>query len=377
MATFARLPSSDATALSLATDVQRADSGFVRLLLTQSRALTSSRSLARALIGVVLTLCAIGVALLARQGGCEVSKVDVLVLKAVVVTFWEEGGELQPWVDGIPLDEAAELPGDPAWRLMLNRERRIAAVCTGVGAIRAAAAVTTFLHADARFDMSKAVWLLAGVAGVDPAAHTVGSAIFARFVVGGDLTRYVDPRERPTEWRFAWKALDKETNQTFQLSASLAERAHRAALAAGPLPDAPALQKLRKPYSAYWNAHQPPQIGFGDELATMMYWLGVETAEWARFYVANQTDGRGAFATSAMEDEGVLRALLAGWAGGRCRHPEEAAVVLRTTSDFVLPGANMSMEELIDGPEHRLGLASAIAAIRISGLAALKALVDL
>ena len=58
------------------------------------------------------------------------------------------------------------------------------------------------LGLDPRFDLSKAYWLVAGVAGADPADLSLGSAAWARHVVDGDLAYEIDGREIPDDWPY-------------------------------------------------------------------------------------------------------------------------------------------------------------------------------
>lgn len=48
-----------------------------------------------------------------------------------------------------------------------------------------------------RFDLSKTYLLIAGVAGVDPACGTLGSAHWARYAIDGGLHNEIDAREAP------------------------------------------------------------------------------------------------------------------------------------------------------------------------------------
>ena len=201
---------------------------------------------------------------------------------------------MDPWIDSLKLAEVMPFQGDPMWRLRVNRGKRVAAMCTGVGAVRAASAVTTLLH-DERWDVTESIWFLAGVAGVDPKAGSLGSAFFARYVIGGDITRYVDPREAPKTWPYAWASLGHSSNQTYRLNLSLVDKALRAATSAGALPDSAQKRNMRAPYSAYPKAVEAPAIHVGDELATMSFWVGEHAAEWARSWVAKWTDGESVF----------------------------------------------------------------------------------
>ncbi|MFK5047655.1 hypothetical protein ACI4CD_28520, partial [Klebsiella pneumoniae] len=83
---------------------------------------------------------------------------------------------------------------------------QVLGIVTGMGSIRSATA-TLALGLDTRFDLRKAYWLVAGIAGVDPAAASVGSTAWARHVVDGDLAHEIDPREIPADWKYGYFAL--------------------------------------------------------------------------------------------------------------------------------------------------------------------------
>jgi purine nucleoside permease len=55
-------------------------------------------------------------------------------------------------------------------------------IVTGEGAERGAASIVA-LGSDPRFDLRRAYWVVAGIAGVDPNAASVGSAAWANWVV--------------------------------------------------------------------------------------------------------------------------------------------------------------------------------------------------
>jgi purine nucleoside permease len=43
-----------------------------------------------------------------------------------------------------------------------------------------------------------------GIAGIDPAAGSVGSAAWARYLVDGDMAHEIDPREIPPGWKWGY-----------------------------------------------------------------------------------------------------------------------------------------------------------------------------
>jgi len=51
-----------------------------------------------------------------------------------------------------------------------------------------------------RFDLSKSYWLVAGIAGANPDTAPLGSAVWAEWIVDGDLAHEIDTREIPPDW---------------------------------------------------------------------------------------------------------------------------------------------------------------------------------
>src|SRR5216684_187840 len=90
-------------------------------------------------------------------------------VKVVVVTMFERGadtgdepGEFQYWVERDKLDRVIPFP-QGFHHLRMNRDG-VLAVLTGVGTAKSAASIMA-LGMDPRFDLTKAYWLVAGIAG--------------------------------------------------------------------------------------------------------------------------------------------------------------------------------------------------------------------
>jgi purine nucleoside permease len=101
-------------------------------------------------------------------------------IKVVVVAMFERGadtgdepGEFQYWVERSKLDRVIPFP-QGYHDLRMNRDGLLGTL-TGVGTARAAASIMA-LGLDPRFDLRKAYWLVAGIAGIDPADGSLGSA---------------------------------------------------------------------------------------------------------------------------------------------------------------------------------------------------------
>jgi purine nucleoside permease len=267
-------------------------------------------------------------------------------VKVVVVTMFEPGedtgdrpGEFQFWVEREGFTRTWEFPAGER-TIRSNADGSVLAVVTGIGTIRAAATITALGH-DPRFDFSKAYWLVAGIAGVDPHDAPLGSAVWADHVVDGDLSHEIDTREVPAGWPTGYLPLRKKVPYeqpanpdeclVFTLDRKLVDWAFN--LTKGlDLPDTEPMQRRRALYEGFPNAQRPPLVLRGDNLSSSTYWHGVLLNKWANDWVAYFTGGAGSYVTTAMEDSGTLHALHKLGAAGRV--DPSRALVLRTASNF-------------------------------------------
>src|ERR1700753_1378577 len=112
-------------------------------------------------------------------------------VKVVVISLFEPGadkgdipGEYQYWVEREHLDHVYPFP--QGFHDLRMNDQGVLGVLTGVGTARAASSIMA-LGLDPRFDLSKAYWLVAGIAGANPQYASLGSAVWAEWVVDGDL----------------------------------------------------------------------------------------------------------------------------------------------------------------------------------------------
>ena len=276
-------------------------------------------------------------------------------MKVVVVTMFEQGedtgdapGELQYWVERDHLDRV--YPLSAAYHAVRMNGQGEMAVLTGPGTANAAATITA-LGLDPRFDLRHAYWLVAGIAGATPERASLGSAVWARWVVDGDLAYEIDAREIPQEWTTGYLPLRKTRpfeepaapldGQVYALNSALAEWAfgltRHVALA-----DTEKLRGARSHFDGAM-AQRAPFVTVGDELSSTTFWHGRRMDAWATQWVSYFTGGKGTFVTTAMEDAGTLLALknLA-----RARRADwERVMVLRTVSNFDQQPRGMSAAE--------------------------------
>jgi purine nucleoside permease len=280
--------------------------------------------------------------------------IQTLILAAFEPDAGPIPGELRLFIDREALTET--LPNPAVYRpLRLNRDRAILACTTGVGAARAAASVMA-LGLDPRFDLSQALILITGVAGIDPNRASLASVVLPQFVVDGDLAHEIDAREIPPDWPDGFVPIGKSTpyeqpvaqrfngddgilfalNPTFVAQAS-------AALAGLELLDTPAIARRRALFSPAETAHRPPSILLGDELASSTFWHGQLMSERARRWVSYQSFGHADYAITAMEDAGILTSLAFLAAAGRVDWSR--IVIARAASNFDRPRDGLTAAE--------------------------------
>ena len=286
-------------------------------------------------------------------------------VRVVVVTMYETAldtgdqfGEFRLWVERLPLPERVPFPYG-FHELRHNPEKGVLGIVSGVGTARAAASVTA-LGMDPRFDLSRAYWLVAGIAGVNPHEASIGSAAWAEWVVDTDLACQIDAREIPADWPTGYLPLGKTrpyeepvdsdgAHWAYRLDPGLVEWAYRLT-AEVTLDDTPALQEARVRYAGFPAAQAPPRVLKGDAVSGSTFWHGEllnrRAAEWMRYW----TGGGGRFVMTAMEDTGTLQALSflapAGFVDLR------RALVLRTGSNYTMPPTGITAAENLAAETH-------------------------
>jgi len=310
-------------------------------------------------------------------------------VKVVVVTMFEHGsvtgdrpGELQLWVERSKI--AREFPFPLGEYPLFLTEQGVLLICVGGGIPNATASIMA-LGLDTRFDLSSAYWLVAGIAGGDPLDVSLGSAVWARAVVDGDLAYEIDGREIPDTWPYGFIPLgakepaegpqDVSTGWTldtihFALNTALAEWAYERSKETE-LGDGAGISEFRKQYSTYPNAQRPPFVTLGETLSASTYWHGALLNRWANDWVRLYAGEDMNFMTSNMEDSGTLTAL---HRLGRIGLVDvERVMVLRTVSNFTMPPADKSAAWSTTAPYPDEGLPALESAYRV-GTAVIEAL---
>ena len=314
-----------------------------------------------------------------------------LPVKVVVAAMFENGattgdvpGELQFWVERLALGTAMSFPlGE---RDVYLNDDGVMAVLLGGGTANATASVMA-LGADPRFDLTNTYWLVAGVAGGDPADLSLGSAAWAKFVVDGDLAYEIDAREIPAHWPYGMVPLggsepaddpaDIYTGWTldtvvFELDAALVDWAY-ALTKDVVIGDSEGIADYRALFEGYPNAQRPPFVTIGDTLAASTYWHGRHLNTWANDWVRAYAGDDANFMTSNMEDSGTLTALRRLDREGIV--DADRVLVLRTASNYTMPPPGKTAQWSRSMPYPDRGLPALEAAFKV-GNVVVQALVE-
>ncbi|MCC9135650.1 purine nucleoside permease [Pontibacter silvestris] len=289
---------------------------------------------------------------------------DKIPVKVVIVTAFENGkdtgdrpGEYQYWVERLPLPDSIPFP--QGYRtLRYNPEKQVLAICTGMGTARSAASIMA-LGMDPRFDLSQAYWMVTAISGIDPEDGTIGSAVWAEWLVDGDLAHEIDPRETPEDWTTGYIPLGKskpyeeptrenDYNNAMHLNPALVDWAYTITKDVK-LDDDEKIRNMRAKYTNYPEAQKPPRVMKGDHVAAMTYWHGKYNNDWANAWVKYWTHGQGNFVTSAMEDTGTGQALEFLAQAGKVDF--NRYLVLRTASNFTMQHSYNTATESLSNKE--------------------------
>ena len=150
----------------------------------------------------------------------------------------------------------------------------------------------------------------------------------------------IDAREIPPDWTTGYLPLRKaqpfeqpaepQPGQAYELNASLAQWAFNLTRET-PLADSDHLKEIRSGFDGA-ASQRPPFVALGDEISSSTYWHGKLMDAWATDWMRYFTNGKGEFATTAMEDTGTLQSLE--FLANAGRVDRKRVLVLRTVSNF-------------------------------------------
>jgi purine nucleoside permease len=251
--------------------------------------------------------------------------------------------EAAPWSAALaPLRDIA-VPGlasdYPAVRCAADG---VCQMTTGMGHANAAASMMAVLYSR-QFDLRQTYFLVAGIAGIDPARGTIGTATWAHYLVDLGIAHEIDARELPPGWQDGYfgvmtdapgqkPRLDYRT-EVFRLDEALLGRALQLSQSVQ-LEDSADIVAYRRHYP-HSPARDAPQVVQCDTASSDSWWTGRYLGAHARSWTRLLTDGEGVYCTSQQEDNATLAALTRGAGSGLVDLRRVA--VLRTGSDFDRP----------------------------------------
>jgi purine nucleoside permease len=287
--------------------------------------------------------------LLTAMASCALAQAPArpIEIKVVVVNMFEVGedtgdvpGEYQYWVEREHLDTV--LPFPEGYHDLRMNKGGVLGVLTGVGTARASATMMA-LGRDPRFDLTHAYFVVAGIAGIDPEIGSLGSAVWADYIVDGDLAHEIDAREIPKDWKTGYVPLGKSTPYeqprqarfgddgiVYHLNPALVNWAYELTKNTK-LEDTEAIRERRQQFEGT-AAKRPPFVLRGADMSASTFWHGKLLNQWARDWVKYQTDGRATYAVCGMEDTGTLQSLT--WLARAGKIDINRVLVLRTASNY-------------------------------------------
>ncbi len=309
---------------------------------------------------LALVSCA---AVLRPSAGAAVGPVRVMIL---VAAAWQRPsgqwtGEAERWVPGYRLTRQLAVPG--VSQPVLCNDAGVCLAVVGEGPI-ASAAATMALGLYPGLDLSKAYFLIAGIAGTPPYRATLGSVSWVDWIVDSDAVAAIDRADLPDGWPFTrfregctqpW-CEDGWGNRPVRLDAALVKRAVELS-AATKLQDS---EKARASARRYTNepARSAPSVLSCSSLAGATYWHGPRLSEWARWWVERWTSGTGQYCMADEEDFAIVTTLERLASIGKV--DRRRVLVLRGASNFDQPQPGQSAVESLQPSADNSGYRLAI-----------------
>jgi purine nucleoside permease len=287
------------------------------------------------------TALALAVGVVVAQTTASSSPPPPRAIKVLVITMFAP--EAEPWIVPLKLSQSVPVPGLPpeSPALRCNADD-VCLMIAGMGHANVAAS-TMAVALDPRLDLRRTWFLIAGIAGIDPARGTTGSAAWARYLVDFGIAHEIDAREMPKAWKSGFLGImtkgpgEKPKLEYHTEVAQLDEKLLQKALAlsrGAQLDDSDPARAYRAHYRAA-PANLPPQVIQCDTLGGDTWWHGDRLGQHAREWTKLLTDGKGVYCTTQQEDNATYNALARATVAGRV--DVKRLAVLRTGSNFDRP----------------------------------------
>jgi purine nucleoside permease len=302
---------------------------------------------------------------------------DPIPVKVAVVVTFEVGadkgdrpGEFQFWAERENWGQPVVVPGLD--HPVLTDGNGTIGVVSGT-TVRASNQIMALVMSG-KYDFSKTYWVVNGISGVNPAAASIGSAAWARYVIDGDVAYEIDAKEADPSWPYAIMPIgSKVPNQkparegwepdamAYPLNPSLVAWAF-ALTKDTQIPDTDGMKAYRATYVGYPEAMKPPFVLLGETFGSCRYWHGKAMTQWASDWTKLWTDDKGFFAMSDMEDQGIAAALTRLSKMGRVDF--QRVLFLRTASNYCMQAPSQDVSKSLHA-EYAGFLPSLEAAYRV------------
>jgi purine nucleoside permease len=227
----------------------------------------------------------------------------------------------------------------------------VCSIITGEGEINAATSMMA-LTLSPHFDLTQTYFLIAGIAGINPACGTTGSVCFSRYVVQVALQYEFDPRDLPSNYTSGYIPQGAVApgqyppelygTEVFELNKDLHDRAIKLASKAK-LADTKVAKKFRSRFPETSPASQPPTVFTGATATSDNYFSGAILGDAFANFTKLVTNGTARYCMTAQEDNATLEALLRADLAGLADFSR--VIVMRTASDFDRPPPDLSPEQ--------------------------------
>jgi len=275
---------------------------------------------------------------LSLAGGAQAAARPVRVM---IINMFQP--EAAPWLAALAPTTEIRVPGLSAdYPVVHCTADDVCQMTTGMGHANAAASTMAVLYSGL-FDLRQTYFVIAGIAGIDPARATIGSVAWARYVVDSGIAHEIDAREIPRGWPDGYFGVLTESpdrvpefayrTEMFRLDEALLQAALKLS-GTLPLEDSAELAAYRRHYPEP-AARAAPSVVACDTLSSDTWWAGSRLGEHARHWTRLLTHGEGVYCTTQQEDNATLNALTRGSQSGLLTLSRVA--VLRSGSDFDRP----------------------------------------
>ena len=246
----------------------------------------------------------------------EIKVVTIVTFQDLSALSTPNSGEAFWWYTDGTLDNEIELTGGYA-PVYTNDIGDHLLIITGSGKSNAASSIMA-LGLSSGFDLSKAYFMVAAISGGRPEVTTIGSTVWARWIVDSGLASEIDPRELDesiefpffrlgcTIPQFCMNAFNTGT-EIFELNEDLRQWAAQISSEIQ-LSDSESVQEIRDKYIQE-AARQKPSVQLGDAAEADTLFHGEILSGYLTWWLTNFTEGEGSYYTTSFEDTAIATAL--------------------------------------------------------------------